>query len=233
MNRIKESLSQMPWILLKASEQTHKVKDVWLLGGNIWNCVHNESCDCWIMGQTLLQFVTLYFFGPCWIFSNIHKLANIAANAYVSLWWPLMGRRAHANKCEYYASPFRLLPFIFTGLSLCVYLHVGINGFSLANCGRVFFCWLVLCFSNQSLEAPRGNPFVVPSAGASFIMCPTHFSAECLQNISPGTTLPFAGRQNGLELRCKTFWVMEIIIYYFFLKDRFPELFFWCFSINV
>lgn len=124
------------------------------------------------------------------------------------------------------------LPFTFTSLSLRVYLHTGINGFSVANCSRVFFCWLVLCFSNQSLETPHGNPFVVPSAGASFIMCLTHFSTSGLQNISPGTTLSFAGLQNGLQLHCKTFWVMEIMIIIKKKRDRFLNLPFGAFPLT-
>lgn len=57
------------------------------------------------------------------------------------------------------------LSFIFTNLSLYVYLHTGINGFSVANCGHVFFCWLALCFSNQSSESLYGTRLFFQARG--------------------------------------------------------------------
>lgn len=75
-------------------------------------------------------------------------------------------------------SPPPTLHSVFINLSLHVYPQPGINGFSLANCSCVFFCWLVLCFSNQSSEILR---LFFQAPGIIYNMCVcdvTHFAAS-------------------------------------------------------
>lgn len=91
--------------------------------------------------------------------TNKHICTHMLTHIYNQRFFGLFNSDHFSASWLFHLQPFFSfpLPLFISSLSLYVYIHTGINGFSVANCGCVFFCWLVLCFSNQSSEILHGT----------------------------------------------------------------------------